>query len=229
MLFTPLHSSSSGNLYRLDSSSGEHLLIECGLSPAKIKRAVNFELSRFAGCLLSHSHMDHAKGAADLVKMGMKIWCSSETAEALGLSGHNVHIVQPYTVDAIGAWRFSAFPIEHDAPGSLGFVVSDGTDKLMFATDTYFIRPRFKGITIIAIETNWSEETLAPDLDPAVKRRLLESHMSLATVRNFLMVQDLRRVKEIHLLHLSDGNSDEAYFKREIERATGVPVFVAPK
>lgn len=229
MIFTPLHSSSSGNLYRLDSSCGEPLLIECGLPIAKIKRAVNFTLSRFAGCLLSHAHMDHATAAADLVKMGMGVWCSAETAEALGLSGHNIHFVKPYTVDAIGNWRFTAFPTEHDAPGALGFVVSDGADKLCFATDTYYIRPRFKGLTIIAVECNWSEETLAPDLDPAVKRRLVESHMSLATCKNCLQVQDLRRVREIHLLHLSDANSDEAYFRREIERATGVPVFVAPK
>ncbi len=229
MIFTPLHSSSGGNLYRLDSPRGEPLLIECGLPIAKIKRAVNFELSRFAGCLVSHHHTDHAKGADDLTKMGIGVWCSSKTAEAMGLSGHNVHIMTTYTVNTIGGWRFMAFPTEHDAPGSLGFVVSDGTDKLLFATDTYFIRPRFKGLTVIAVECNWSEETLAPDLDPAIKRRLVGSHMSLATVRNFLKVQSLRRVREIHLLHLSDNNSDEVYFKREIERATGKPVLVAPK
>jgi phosphoribosyl 1,2-cyclic phosphodiesterase len=34
-------------------------------------------------------------------------------------------------------------------------------------------------------------------------------------------------VREIHLLHLSAGNSDAARFKREIEEQTGRMVFVA--
>ena len=34
---------------------------------------------------------------------------------------------------------------------------------------------------------------------------------------------------EIHLLHLSDENSNEAEFKLAVERATGIPVKVAAK
>ena len=206
-------------------------MIECGLPIAKLKRALDFELSTFCGCLLSHAHSDHSKGAADLLALGIDLYCSSGTAEAMGLSGHSLHIVQHGRAHrfTVGPWRVEAFDTQHDDPGSFGFVVSDGLDSLLFATDTYFIRSRFRGLTIIVIECNWSNETLAPDIDPAVNRRLVESHMSLAVAKDFLTAQDLRRVREIHLLHLSDSNSDEEYFRREVARATGKPVFIALK
>lgn len=79
------------------------------------------------------------------------------------------------------------------------------------------------------VECNWSKSTLDPDLDPSVKKRLLRSHFSLENVKKFLAANDLSRVREIHLLHLSDGNSDAAMFKAEIEQLTGKPVYVAQR
>jgi hypothetical protein len=34
-------------------------------------------------------------------------------------------------------------------------------------------------------------------------------------------------LQEIHLLHLSDANSNEKEFKEKIQKLTGVPVYVA--
>ena len=51
----------------------------------------------------------------------------------------------------------------------------------------------------------------------------------MANVKEFLRANDLSKVEEIHLLHLSDGNSDEARFKREIQELTGRVVMVAGK
>lgn len=129
----------------------------------------------------------------------------------------------------VGSFRVVAFPTEHDCDGSMGFLIAGRSEKLLFVTDTYFIRPRFRGLSIIAIECNYSKETLDPNIDPAVKRRLMRSHMSLQTCLGFLGAQDLGSVREIHLLHLSDGNSDAEMFQRRIQQATGIPVFVAPK
>jgi hypothetical protein len=53
--------------------------------------------------------------------------------------------------------------------------------------------------------------------------------MSLERVIETLEVTDLSKVREIHLLHLSDAHSDADRFRREVEAATGKPVHVAPK
>jgi hypothetical protein len=51
--------------------------------------------------------------------------------------------------------------------------------------------------------------------------------MSLDTCIGFLRKNDLSKVNNIVLIHLSDGNSDEKLFKSEVENATGKTVTVA--
>ena len=73
--------------------------------------------------------------------------------------------------------------------------------------------------------TGWHVEAgLVPK---ELKSRILKSHFSLENVKRFLQANDLSKVQEIWLLHLSDGNSDEKRFKREVQELTGRMVFVA--
>lgn len=229
MDFTAFYSSSAGNLYRV-RSLGRSILLECGVQLPKIKQALGHVLDVEA-CLITHSHLDHARSAADLLRLGVDIYCSLETSGALALKdlSHRMHFVRSGQQFEAGPFTVMPFSVEHDVPGSLGFLISDGHDKLLFAIDTAYIGPRFKGLTCICIECNWSEKTLSPSLDPYVKRRLLKSHMSLETCKTFLTAQDLSTVQGIHLLHLSEGNGDAELFKREIQALTGKPVYMAGK
>ncbi|RUR99291.1 hypothetical protein EFW58_01556 [Bacillus velezensis] len=61
---------------------------------------------------------------------------------------------------------------------------------------------------------------------PAMKKRLLQSHFSLENVKKFLMANDLSKVQEIWLLHLSESNSDEKIFKEDIMKLTGKVVYI---
>lgn len=225
MEFTSYHSSSSGNLYSI-KSNGKTLLIEAGLRGNAIKKSLGYRLSEVSGCLVSHAHKDHSAGVVDLMRAGVDCFMTSETAQAIGATGHRLHIIAPLKQFVVEGWTVLPFDTQHDCPGSVGFLVSDGEDKLLFATDTFYIRYKFRGLTIIAIECNWSQETLHPDLNPAVKKRLLTSHFSLANVKRFFEANDLSRVRAIHLLHLSADNSDEAMFKRTIQECSGKPVFI---
>lgn len=228
MTFTPHASSSSGNLYTV--SEGEStLLIECGIPIRKIKQALNFKLNTVEGCLCSHSHADHSKAAHDILAAGVDLYCSAGTAAALCITGHRVKIVEPLKSFRVGPWSIMPFPVEHDAEEPLGYLIINGADRLLFAADTAYIRHRFAGLTIIAVEANYSKATMAPDIPLAHKLRVMRSHMSLDTVLGFLAANDLRGVREIHLIHLSDDNSDEQAFKAAVQAATGIPVKVAPK
>lgn len=228
-----LGSSSAGNSYLITDEKTE-LLLEAGLKYKDIQRALAFRVSRLAGCLLSHEHKDHSLSVPNLIKSGIDIYTSKGTAESVGIAGsHRVKVVRPQERFSIGTWTILPFETEHDAAEPLGFLIAnqDG-DKLLFATDTFYLRYRFTGLTHIMVECNYSMDILnaniAADRMPAVlKSRLLKSHFSLEHVKDFLQVNDLSRVQEIHLLHLSDGNSDEERFKREIAELTGLPVYVA--
>ena len=179
------------------------------------------------------STFDHSKAVKEIMRAGIDCYMSQGTAEALEVSGHRINIIKAKQQFRLGAWTILPFETQHDVAEPLGFLMAnqDG-EKLLYATDTYFIRHRFQGLTHIMIEANYCMDILRANVEagsvPAtLKNRLLKSHFSLENVKRFLQANDLSKVQEIWLLHLSDGNSDSERFKREVQELTGRMVFVA--
>lgn len=231
-----LGSSSAGNAYRL-FSGGRALLLECGLPWKKIKQGLNFEMSDLDGCLVSHAHGDHCKAAGDLMKAGINLYATKEAFADMGVKSHFhrfVPIVQNRMFRIGGFWRVIPFVTQHDAPGSVGFVISNqsSADTTLFLTDTAYCRYNFPDrFTAIMIEANFSETILQHNvdaglIDAARAKRVRENHMSIGRVLDFLKANDLSRCRAIHLIHLSDGNSNAEIFKRMVQEATGIPTFV---
>lgn len=219
-------SGSSGNCYRIKSGSSQ-LLLEAGIPIKKIKEAINWELGNIDGCLVTHEHMDHAKAADDLRRGGVELFMSRGTAEALLLD--NVHEVEVDTLFSIGKWTIMPLRAEHDAAEPLAWLISDGEDKLLFATDTYYLNYKFTGLTLIMLECNYSDEILKQRmLDGVISqsqaRRLLRSHFSLRHVMLFFSKLDLSLVRQIWLLHISGMNGNPKLFETEIKKITGKPV-----
>lgn len=179
------------------------------------------------------SIFDHSKAAKDLMKSGVDLYCSRGAADALKLEGHRLNIIKARQQFQVGAWTVLPFEVEHDAAEPLGFLLASGGEKILYATDTFYIRYRFTGLTRILLEVNYAQDILDANvergLSPAHRRRVMRSHMSLGTAKEFLRANDLSKVKEIWLCHLSDGNSNAERFKREIQALTGRPVTVAEK
>lgn len=230
--FTPFASGSSGNCYRI-TDGRTPLLLECGIAYKEIQKKLNFKASEIAACLVSHEHQDHSKAARDIIKAGIDCYMTQGTKEAIGINGHRINIVKAKQQFRIGTWTILPFETQHDAAEPLGFLLAnqDG-EKLLYATDTYYTRYRFRGLTHIAVECNYSMDILRANIeaglvDPAFKNRILKSHFSLENVKEFLKANDLSKVQEIWLLHMSDGNSNENRFKGEIQELTGKPVYVA--
>lgn len=230
----PLASSSAGNAYYITDGTTA-LLLEAGIKYKEIQKSLNFQTSDIAGCLITHEHGDHGKSASEIMKAGITVYASQGTLEALCLQGHRTKPIQALNQFTIGTWTILPFDIQHDVSEPLGFLlVNQSGDKLLFATDTYYIKYRFQGITHLLVECNYSMKILNENVEsgrvPAsMKRRLLRSHFSLENVKDFLLANDLSRIQEVWLLHLSDNNSDEALFKREIQSVTGKPVYVAQR
>lgn len=234
IMIQPLGSSSAGNAYRI-TDGRTPLLLEAGIKYKEIQRGVSFRMSEIAACLITHEHGDHSRAAADVMRAGIPVYTARGTAEALGLSGHRLRVVQAREEFTVGSWTILPFEIEHDAAEPLGFLLAnqDG-DKLLFVTDTYYVRYRFPGLTHIMVECNYSIDILNANIAtgriPAVmKSRLLRSHFGLDHVRDFIRANDISRVQEIWLLHLSDANSDAELFKSEIQKITGKVVRIADR
>lgn len=220
-------SGSSGNCYRV-SDGKTALLLDCGIPLQRIQVGLDYHLHRISGVLVTHCHNDHVKAAKDIAKMGVPVYTSQGTLDACRLSGHFYRPVQSLRTVQIGTFNVVPFDVVHDAPEPLGFALKSLVtgEKLLYFTDTAYIRYRFPGIHYLMAECNHSRKTMDPDLNPTLRDRIIESHMSLETLQELLKTNDFSELKKVYLLHLSDFNSDEALFKREIQRATGVEVYV---
>lgn len=227
-----LASGSTGNCYRVTDGSTP-LLLECGIPIKEIKQGLNFQTSQIAGCLISHEHQDHCKSVKDILKAGIDCYMSQGTAEAIEATGHRIKVIKAQEQFKIGTWKIMPFGTQHDAKEPLGYLLANQSgDKLLFATDTYYVKYKFVGLTHIMVECNCALDILRANVEaglvpPVLKDRLLRSHFSLENVKGFLRANDLSQVQEIWLLHLSNDNSDAARFKHEIQELTGKPVYVA--
>lgn len=155
-----LASSSRGNCYYI--SGVTPLLLECGIPYKTIQQELNFKTSKIAGCLITHGHKDHSKATGDMLKAGIDCYMSAGTWRELGEpTGHRIKIVKAKEQFVIGTWTILPFEIEHDAAEPLGYLLANQQgEKLLYATDTYYIRYKFSGLNYIMIECNYASDIL---------------------------------------------------------------------
>lgn len=232
LTISSLASSSAGNCYHV-SDGQSSILLEAGIPWPRIRKGVNFKTADLAGCLVSHSHKDHAKAIPDVCRNGIDCYASQETFDSFGVYNHRaIPVKAKDQVVMVGGWKVKPFDTVHDVPGSLGyFIQSYAGDRLLFMTDTAYVRYRFPGLTHVIIEANFSIDIVNcrmadGELDEMRKRRLIRTHMSVERVLDFLRANDTSRIVEIRLIHLSAENSDAELFKSMVQSATGKPVYV---
>ena len=98
--------------------------------------------------------------------------------------------------------------------------------QLIGLPDFYYLPCKFAGLNNILIEANYRRDILeaniaAGRLPFAVRNRTLKSHFSYDNCVQALQANDLTRVNNIVLIHLSDGNSNAEQFRQGIKEATG--------
>jgi len=174
---------------------------------------------------------DHSKSVKHIMKAGIRCFMSEGTGKALNLYSHRLKIVKAKKPFQVGTFGIMPFDVNHDASEPLGFLFQSGKDKLLFLTDSFYVKYRFPGLTHIMIETNYSKDLLEKNIksglvSESLRNRIVKSHFSLNNVKEFLKSNDLSKCKEIHLIHLSKNNSDPELFKKEIQGICGVPTFI---
>lgn len=220
-----LSSSSSGNCYLLTSSTGETLILECGVSLKEIKKALKFDISGVVGALSSHAHKDHSGYIPELVKAGIPVYSD-------GLNS-NRHIEAGQCI-SVGKFQIMAFVVYHDAL-CIGFLINHtemGT--MLFATDTGRLPYKFRNLNHILIECNHEDSIMRENVwngivDAYRAERTRNTHLSLQACIEILKRNDLSAVRNIVLIHLSPQNADAELFRSKVIEATGKNVFVASK
>lgn len=223
-----LGSGSSGNCYLFQSSTGETLMIECGVNFKEVKKAMNFDCTKIVGCILTHEHGDHAKGIHDVLGNGIHVYSAKETLKVLQ-ADRNPYAKRLgiYEYEPIGSFLVLSFDVKHDAVAPLGFFIyHPEMGNTLFLTDTYYVEYKFDDLNNILIEANYDINLVGEGF---LKNRIIQSHMSIEQCVNTLKDNDLSNVNHIVLLHLSDRNSNAKDFKKRAEQATGKNVVIAEK
>lgn len=224
---------SQGNAYLLENEE-EALLIECGVKISEIKKAIDFNVSKIVGCILTHEHLDHSKSAEEVAKLGIDVYSGAKTHSHCNIDTFSRAIdISSKQTFQVGGFQIMAFDVKHDAVEPLGFLISHkDCGKTLFLTDTYYCKYTFPGLNNIIIEANYSKEIIdkkyGPDSEKEfLRNRILKSHFSLENCKGMLAANDLKQVNNIVLIHLSDTNSNEKQFQKEVQELTNKNVSVA--
>lgn len=232
-------SSSSGNGYLLDNGS-DALIIEAGMPLLEIKEALGYDIARVNGVLITHEHGDHAKYVREYLKARLHTYLTEGTKEAVidrykirDYEASMLHTVKYKKLTQVGSFKVIPFKTYHDAEEPCGYLINHkDMGTLLFATDTYMLHNRFSELNHVLIEANYSQviadDNLKNGVIPEVHyERLRRSHLSLENCIRFLNANDLSKVSNVVLIHLSGDNSNAEEFKMSVQSQTGKVTHVA--
>lgn len=228
-----LGSSSSGNCYLIEVNN-EKLILDAGVNFKIVQKELNFNFNGIEGVLITHEHMDHLKYATNFALYGIDIYASAGTFQKQNLVGHRFKVIKALKQFEVGNFVILPFDTQHDAAEPLGFLIQHKItgEKLLYATDTYYIKYKFNKLNYLLLECNYNKEIAKENAENGVINktrytRLLESHFSLDNVIKFLKSNDLSYVKNIILCHLSDTNSNQDIMQSKVYEETNINTTIA--
>jgi phosphoribosyl 1,2-cyclic phosphodiesterase len=225
-----ISSGSVGNAYILESQNSA-LLIECGVKVDEVKQAIDYDVFKIKGAIVSHAHLDHSKSMHQVSQLGIPLFASSATFDKMKTPSElRYGILKNGQQKQINEFKVSSFDASHDID-TLGFIIEAGAEKVFFLTDSYKLiwNLCLWKFTCVMIEANYCEDLIKSKSETFINRRRLKSHMSIQTAIWTLEKMDLSKCRNIVLLHLSDGLSNEKQFKEMTEKRFGIPVTIATK
>ena len=228
MRFLQEYSGSQGNLYQVQVPGQGRLLIECGGTWMALIDALNGDLHDIFGCLVSHYHQDHCHNAQKLTEFGVTVYATQQTFDVLPLPtrARRYKRIVAGGRFTVGPFDVTPYGTHHNAEGSVGFVVEQGKEALLFAIDTTHITESWDiPFTTIAIECSWDRQRIDEGLASGAINdyyadRLTRTHMEKSNTLLYLKEYcDLSKCRELHLIHMSntlDKQAVRAEFEKEL-------------
>ena len=231
MKLTVLGSGSAGNGYVLEGRDSA-LLLECGVKPEVMMRTCSVQLSRIAGALVTHEHLDHSGYMDRYANLGIPIYASAGTfVRSPRLGQHAVRMeVKAMQSFRVGGFTVSAFDTRHDAQEPLGFIIEhQECGRILFLTDTAFCPYDFRSLHLhhVLVESNYHDRLLDENVEtgiitPERADRTRRTHLSLQGACDLIRADQTADLVTVVLIHLSRHNADPAYF---VQRASETALF----
>lgn len=235
MRFDVVSSGSKGNA-TLVFSHGEVLLLDFGISKKRVEQALiayGYGFEDISACFLTHTHSDHASDAFNVPQE--KLFAPQPKVPKVSSFLDSEHLINAFEKKQIGTFSITPFPLSHDCPNTMGYLVEDGEESLVYLTDTGFVPekdfPLLKDRTYYIFESNHDPKMLYESSRPDyLIRRIISDtgHLSNVDCGYYLSVLVDSDTKEVVLAHLSEEcNTPEialSTVKRVIEEQLGYPL-----
>lgn len=213
-------SGSSGNSYALVDNEGNALILDAGINARLILKDII--PSKIMGVLVTHEHKDHS-GYIDEYR---KMFCNILLPDSMGGD------VEDGKMFKLGSFSVLALSMNHDVP-CYGFAIMhpELNASVFYATDTNGIDYEFEELSLALIEANYMDDILQKNVNDNIvdryrAKRVKSTHNSINQAIDFA-VNAVRRIEHIILIHLSRDNANSEVFKREMEKASGIPTDIA--
>lgn len=225
-----LGSSSQGNCYVIEFADKLYIL-EAGIRVSEVLKAIEFRVGDIVGVFITHEHLDHSKYINEWLSKGIPVYATVGTLEATKTSTHhNVNVLVQRGTIFIENAMVQTLPTYHDVKEPCAFVIhfvkENYKKSVAFITDTYKFPYKLKGINCFMVEANYSKDILLKN-ELSYRNRVITSHLPIDETIRFLIRSVDEQTKNIMLLHLSDGNSDEKQFIEMTEAATKITTVAA--
>ena len=233
MIIQTIGSGSDGNCYLVKGGSPAYLLLDAGISFKQMQKAIKFQTTKIKGVLITHEHLDHAGYIKDYIKNGLDIYMTAGTKKVLQLPDHyRINVIDIKKPFNIADFKIMAFDTVHDAAEPCGYIIQAGDKKLLYATDTKYIKYKIPNLTHIMLEANYEYNILqdnvkADMVNKSLARRITDNHMSLDTAIEYLRKIDTSKLENIIVIHLSKNNAKKGYFKERLQKEVGTVVKIA--
>ena len=221
MRFFSIASGSKGNCICVESG-GEAVLIDAGVSVKRVREAfaaADISAEAVKGIFLTHEHSDHVKYMRYLYSaVRSPIFANLNTIEAVSnkdcSTGCRFYELPVAKEADFGTLCVTSFRTSHDAAESVGYVITDGREKIAVCTDTGRVTKEateaMMGCKLAYIESNHDETMLVNGSYPAyLKDRILGSRGHLSNTECGCSCRGLVTGGAEHfiLAHISEENN----------------------
>ena len=201
-------SGSKGNS-TLITDSETLIQIDMGCSKSALRdglSALNKNIEDIEALFITHDHGDHIKGIPFLSPSTAIYSTPCSIEENLIFE-----TIEPYVGINVGSFTVFPFSTSHDAPNPVGYLISNGGEKLGYVTDTGILDDTALGLLkncdYYLFESNYDLEMLLKSKRPKeLKDRIRGDHGHLSNVDSALYMSTLigDKTKAIYLGHISE-------------------------